>query len=267
MKRSKPAFAIEWIHSWKAVFSAKWYLPFSAALDFAFLVLYGFMTAPLLARISEHIIAIGVMLSVQMRVVEGSARPAVANVLFSPPVSRYTLQCVVLLLVLALAVFMLYCIFQGLAWRIAGILSGLKTHWRLFLLRFARINLFWFGLYCLWHCISIALELRSIFIGAGRTPPGAVMYVILGLVAYFAIISYPLLNLRKAFVSGARNALVLVPAVAIVIAQFFVGNAVLKLVAGISKTAALVMGAIILLMLLAWSRAYITFVVRGLPDV
>jgi hypothetical protein len=267
MNWTKYAPVREWIGAWKAVFSAKWYLPFSAALDLAFFVLYGFMTAPLLSLLSDHTIAIGMLLSGQMRAAEGGARPAVISVLFNPPVSKYVLQFIILLVVLALAVFLLYCMLQGLAWRIAGMLSGLKMHWRAFLLHFARINLLWFGLYCLWHCVSMALELRGIFIGAGRTPPGAVMYVLLGLAAYFAVVSYPLLSIKKAFVSGARNALVLVPAVAVVIAQFFVGNAVIKLVGGAGRIVPLVAGAIILLVLFAWSRAYITFVARGAQDV
>lgn len=256
----------EWISAWKAVFSAKWYLPFSAALDLAFLVLYGFMTAPLLSLLSDHVVAVGMLLSGQMRAAEGG-RPAVISVLFHPPVSKYVFQFIILLFVLAIAVFLLYCVLQGLAWRVAGRLSGLKMHWRAFLLHFARVNLLWFGLYCVWHCAALVLELRGIFIGTGRTPPGMVMYVLLGLAAYFAVVSYPLLNIRKAFVSGVRNALVLVPAVVVVIVQFFVGNAILDLVAGAGRTVALVAGAIILLVLLAWSRAYITLVVRGVQDV
>ncbi len=267
MNWTKYAFVREWINAWKAVFSAKWYLPLSAALDFAFLVLYGFMTSPLLSLLSDHTVAIGMLVSGQLRAAEGGARPAVISILFNPPVSKYVLQFIILLFLLALAVFLLYCVLQGLAWRAAGLLSGLKMQWRIFLLHFARVNLLWFALYCLWHCTALALELRGVFIGAGRTQPGAVMYVIFGLAAYFAVVSYPLLSIRGAFVSGVRNAFVLVPAFAIVIVQFFVGNAFLKIIAAAGGIVSLIAGAIVLLLLLAWSRTYITSVVRGAKNV
>ncbi len=267
MNWTKYAPVREWINAWKAVFSVKWYLPLSATLDIAFFVLYGFMTSPLLSLLSDHTVAIGMLVSGQLRAAEGGARPAVVSVLFHPPVSKYVMQFIILLVVLVLAVFLLYCVLQGFAWRAAGMLSGLKMHWRAFLLHFARVNILWFALYSLWHFAALALELRGIFIGAGRTQPGAVMYVLLGLVAYFAVVSYPLLSIRNAFVSGIRNAFVFVPAAAVVLAQFFAGNSVLKVVSVGGRIVLLIAGAIILLVLLAWSRAYIAFVARGAKNV
>jgi hypothetical protein len=256
----------EWAYAWKELWSKGWYLPSSAALDIVFLVLYGFMTAPVFGALTEHIIAIGTFLSGQMSAAAGRARPAVIDALFQPPVSKYTWQFIGLLLVLGAVIFCLYWIFQGLAWFIAGKAAGSKESWRHYLLHFARINALWLGIYFAWHCLDTLFALRRLVIekAAGIPAPeaGIALWFVLAVAAYFAVLSYPVLSIKKAFSSGTRNILVFLPVFAISALQLFIGNFAMRELAKASPKFAFIIGAIILFVLFAFTRLYISIVVR-----
>lgn len=168
---------------------------------------------------------------------------------------------------LVLAVFVLFCVFQGLNWWLATSVIGKKQQWQEFMLRFARVNLLWFGLYVVWYCIDTVFDLRSIVVekatgqAAGAVAP-MVLALVLIVIAYFALLSYPLLSIRKAFSIGIRHAAVLVPGVLLAGAQFLAGNFALRWLATVNATAHFILGAVLLLVLLAWTRIFITRLVQ-----
>jgi hypothetical protein len=270
-KMKKTGIVTEWISVWQLIWSKAWYVPASALLDILFLVLYGLMTAQIFDKLTEHVFVIGTLATEQMNAVAGRARPAVIDVLFQEPVSRYTWQFIALLVLLAVVVFVLFCVFQGLAWFAAAKLAGSKMHWRKYLLVFARISALWAGLYFLWQCADTVLNLRRIAVEkmAGQIMPesGFVMPILLGVLVYFAVVSYSLLEIKKAFAVGARKISLLLPAVVIVCIQFFVCNYLLTKLTAISPKFAFIASAIVLVLLLAWTRAYATLVVRRVANV
>lgn len=265
MKLAKIKAIREWILAWKALALNGWYVLSCALLDIIFFVAYGFLTAPLLENLTTHVLVIGAFLSQKMSAVADRTRPAIIDALFQPPVSRYTWQFIGLLVILAVAVFVLFCIFQGITWYLAGRLDKSKMHWRVFLLNFARVNLLWFGLYFLWQCISTVIDMRRIAIekvlGQPASGAGIAMAVILVALAYFAIVSYPILNIKKAFSIGTKRFDLLVAGL-IVLAQLYIGNVLVKLLARVNLKLAFIVGVIVMLVLLSWSRAYATFVIR-----
>jgi hypothetical protein len=206
-----------------------------------------------------------------MRAVEGRTRPAIIEALFQPPVSKYTWQFLALLLILAIVLFAVFCIFQGIAWMLASRVSGKKMQWRVFLIKFARITLLWAGLYFLWQCLDTIFDLRRIVIEKAMNMPapgaGIVLSILIGIMIYFAAVSYPLLAVKNAFRVGINKAGVLVPAGVVIAAQLYIGNFITKKVAVFNPKLAFIVGAIILLVLVGWSRLYITRVVRGCADV
>ncbi len=267
----KQVFAKEWITAWKSIWAKGWYLPASAVLDLLFLALYGFMTAPVFDKLTEHIIVIGTLLSGQMGAAADRTRPAIIEALFQPPAGRYVWQFFGLLVLLAIVVFALFCIIQGIAWLIAGMLAGSKMRWRQYLTGFVRINLLWGGLYFLWQCADTILSLRRVavekIVGQPAPESGIFMAVLFCILVYFALISYPLLKIRKAFAVGAKKIVLVAPAMIVVILQFVAGNYAVKKIAQASPKLGFIAGVILVLLLLAWSRAYITFVVRRTADV
>lgn len=271
MKMRKTSVFNEWLFAWKLIWKKEWYVPASAVLDVLFLVLYGFMTSQLFDKLTEHVIVIGTLLTEQMRAVADRTRPAVIDALFQPPVSKYTWQFVALLVILAIVIFVLFCVFQGLAWFVAARLTGLRMHWRKYLLVFARISLLWAGLYFFWQVADTVLNLRRIAVekitGQVISGSGVVMPVLLAILVYFAIVSYALLGIKNAFVVGTKKIMVLLPAVVIVCLQFFICNYLLTRLAEISPKLSFIITVIVLLVLLAWTRAYATFVVRWVAHV
>lgn len=253
----------EWLESWMLLGRNTTFVLASGLVDIVFFIAYGFLTAPVFDKLTEHVIVIGTLVSEQMRVAAGRARPAVIDTLFQQPVSQYTWQFVGLLIVLVLVVFVLFCVFQGLNWWLATSVIGKKQQWRDFLLRFARVNLLWFGLYVVWYCIDTVFDLRRIVVekatgqAAGAAPMIALSFALI-VIAYFALISYPLLNIRKAFLIGIRHAAVLVPGVLLAGAQFLAGNFALRWLATVNATAHFILGAVLLLVLLAWTRIFMT---------
>jgi len=256
----------EWVASWRLLAQSKAYLVMSAVLDALFFMAYGFLTAPILDKLTTHIIIIGSLAAEQLRVPAGRMRPAVIDLIFQPPVSQYTYQFLGLLVLLGLVVFVLFCLVQGTNWRFASWLTHRKLGWRQHLLQFARVNLFWFVLYAVWYCIDAVLDLRRIAIEKATGEPSAATGIawtaVLVLLVYFAVISYPELSIRKGFLLGIRKATTMVPAAIILIAHFLAGNLVVRLIGKVNPAAMFIIGVVVLLLLIAWVRLYITLVVR-----
>lgn len=80
----------EWLESWMLLVRNTTFVLASGLVDVVFFIAYGFLTAPVFDKLAEHVIVIGTLVSEQMRVAAGRARPAVIDTLFQQPVSQYT---------------------------------------------------------------------------------------------------------------------------------------------------------------------------------
>ncbi len=257
----------EWVASWKTLAHQGLYVIASGLMDFLFLFSFGFLTRPVFDKLTEHVIIIGTLVSEQMRVPAGRVRPAVLDALFLDPARNYTWQFLGLLIVLAVVMFVLFCLFQGMAWWFATSVAGKKTPWRIFLLQFARINLLWFGLYAAWSVVDAIFDVRRLVVekALGQSAPasGILLGIVLVLLISFAVLSYPLLNIRKAVLLGTRHVQTMVPAFILIIVQFLTGNFLLQWIAQVSKLALFILGTVILVVLLAWSRLYVARLVQA----
>ncbi len=259
-------FIREWITAWRLLARHALVAFASGLIDLVFFLAFAFFTTPVFGKLTTHVIIIGSLVSEQMRAPAGRLRPAVIDTLFQEPVRQYTVQFLGLLLLLAVIVFVLFCLFQGMNWWLATSIAGKKQNWRAFLLGFARVNLLWFGLYALWYCADTVFDLRRLMLekSLGQPAPTAsiVLAIILAVLIYFAIISYPLLSIRKAFRAGTRGARVLIPAVLLILVHFLAGNLMTQWIARVNTLAMLVIGAVLLFSLLAWSRVYLARMVQ-----
>ncbi len=256
----------EWLHAWRTLFQNKGFALASGLVDLVFFLAFGFVTAPVFDKLTEHVIIIGSLVSEQMRVAVGRTRPAVLDALFQQPVSQYTWQFLGLLAVLALVVFVLYALLQGTAWWLASSVVHKPLRWREFLMGFARVHVLWFALYAAWYCVDAILDLRRIVVakalGQAVSGTNVVLLAVLGIVIYFALISSPLLSIRKAFALGIRKAGVLLPAFVVVDAHFLAGNFVVRWLGTLNTTVMFVVGTVLLLIVLAWTRVYLSMIVR-----
>ena len=280
----------EWTHSWLVLARNKGYVLASALLDIVFFFLVGmpfiydwfsaavhsfniislprpgFIPALFFEQLQNHIGIIFKLTAEQMRAAAGRARPAVLDTLFQPPVSAYTWQFLGMLVLVVLFVFLLFSIIQGLAWWMATNAAGKHSSARSYVLKFAKLNLLWFGLYFLWQCLDNLFDLRDVVIEQASGSPSftsdIVFSIILLAIVYAALLSYPVLSARTAVKTGTRKLYVLLPAVLIMGVHLLAGNAIVKWLAPLSAPVAFVLGAVILLVLLAWARVYITLVMK-----
>jgi hypothetical protein len=227
----------------------------------------GTISAILFNRMTEHIIIIGTLVSEQLRVAAGRARPAVLDVIFQPPVSTYTWQFLGLFVLLVVTVFVFFSILQGLAWWLATSITGREKNWRAYLAGFARINVLWFVLYAAWYCVKSIADLRGLAVqkATGQAPlsAGIALTIVLGITIYFAVLSYPSLSIRTSLSRGIRNAFVLFPAILLVVAHFLAANLLVRWLEGISTLLMFLFGVVLLLVLFAWMRVYLTLTVRS----
>lgn len=262
----KLPFIAEWLTAWALLWRNKGVAIASILVDVVFFIAFGLLTRPVFDKLTEHVIIIGSLVSAQLQAPAGRVRPAVVDTLFQEPVRHYTLQFLGLLAVLAVAVFVLFWLLQGLNWWLAVSLAGGKLPWKKFALGFARVNALWFALFAAWYALDMVFDLRRLVIEKALGQPAgianAVLSVVLVLIAYFALLSYPSLSVRKAFVSGFRRIAVVVPAFLLVIAHFLAGNLVVNLLAQVNATLMFVLGALILFALFAWARVYIARLVH-----
>jgi hypothetical protein len=280
----------EWTLSWLVLARNKGYVLASALLDIVFLFLAGmpfiydwfsafvhsfniislprpgFIPALFFDQLQNHIGIIFKLTAEQMHEAAGRARPAVLDTLFQPPVSAYTWQFLGMFVLVVFFVFLLFSIIQGLAWWMATNAAGTRSNARSFVLRFAKLNLLWFALYFLWQCLDNLFDLRDVVIEKASGSPSftgdIVFSVILVALVYFALLSYPVLSARTALKTGTRKLYVLLPAVLFMAVHVLAGNAVVKWLAPLSAPVAFVLGAVILLVLLAWTRVYVALVMK-----
>lgn len=258
MNLAKLTVVKEWLASWKSLRKNPLYLLSSGLIDIVFFITFGLLTAPIFDKLTQHVIIIGSLVSELMRAPAGRARPAVVDALFMEPVKQFTWQFFGLLLLLAVTIFVLYCILHGFCWFMAIYLAGKKTSWKKHMIGFARVNLLWFGLFVAWFATDAIFDLRRLVVEKASGQPdmtsAVVLYVVLLAIIYLALLSYPSLSIKSAF---SRNITAAFPAIVLVIIHFLAGNLVVTWLGQLNQTLMFVAGAIILFVLMAWARLYI----------
>jgi len=256
----------EWVLSWLLLSRNKIVVLASVLVDMLFFFLYGLMTRPIFANLTNHTIIIGSLVSQELRVAAGRARPAVVDLLLQEPTKHFTMQFLGLLLVLAVVVFVIYSVFQGINWWMAASITKKTMHWRDYLLKFAKINILWFVLFSIWYCFDAIFDLRRLVIEKSLNQPAAgasiVLNIILGVIIYFVLVSYPLLSAKKSFSKGFRNLKTIIPALILVVIHFVVGSVILQWLIKINAAVMFIVGILILFVLFAWARTYISLIVE-----
>ena len=151
------------------------YVGYAALAAFIFLLLYGFVTAPLVQKILHS------MAGFVQCITNANKEQSPLSFLF-------------LIIVYVLAVYFLFVLFQGIAWWSSTRLAGthpkkLKTY----LLRFTTVNIPWYILFVMVHAISYFATLTALV--AKQSPDLAQPFaakVSFAIIMYFALYHTPL---------------------------------------------------------------------------
>jgi len=239
---------------------------FSSILDVIFLIVYGFLTAPLFFSIVENITSVGTKLSQLAPEFSRTftVNPGIINLLFThPSLKPHTNTLIASYLILVLVIFVLYNLFQGINWRLARQITGDNTEWGSYLGRFAKINVFWIFLFVIYHILDVIASLQqTIAEGVVNTRPtntlGIISIIFLVTIIYFAFISYNSLSIKKSFKEGIKKAKNFVPMYLVIAAVFVIIQYLLVLVQKLGTATTFIVGVALLLPALSWTRIYIT---------
>ncbi|MBW2985765.1 hypothetical protein KY333_00115 [Candidatus Woesearchaeota archaeon] len=238
----------------------------SCALDIILLLVYGFVTAPIYAKLLAHINVIG---SYAGTAVQEATRysKGFASVLLHESIKPYLYDMILLLLLLAVTVYLIYCIFQALNWKIALQLTGKKISYLDYLKKFLVINIIWFIIFILYYLLVLAVDVRTVLITTiTQAEPSSVLNIILTfyliLLAYFAAISYATLSVKKSWQTGTKKIKQLFPSILMIAAYVLLLNIITGLLITYNPILGLILGAILLIPAFTIGRIYISLIIN-----
>ncbi|MBD3304608.1 hypothetical protein GF343_05675 [Candidatus Woesearchaeota archaeon] len=238
----------------------------SIIFDVLFLFVYGFATAPTYLKLMENVNVIGAHAG---EVVKTATRESqsMLSALSSETVAPYFNNIIWLLLILAATVYLIYCIFQALNWKIALQLTGKKINYLDYLKKFLLLNILWFILFMLYYALGFVVDIRKVLISTlTQTEPSHVLNIVLAFylifIAYFAVISYVKQNLGKSIKTGAGKIKQLLPSILLIAVYLLALNIVIKLLASLNPIIAVITGFILLLPAATIARIYISLIIQ-----
>ncbi|MDO8642988.1 MAG: hypothetical protein Q7R76_05435 [Candidatus Woesearchaeota archaeon] len=211
-------------NSFIALFRRPRFLLISALADFVFLFAYGLVTAPLVQKIIEN------LLGFVQCITKATTNQSPWTFLF----------WIVLYLV---SVYLIYVVFQGVAWWAATKSSSQKFRKTLplarYLFRFSKTTVPWYLLFVAVHAVSYFTTLAALAAQQTKDLSQPPFFVALFfIVLYFAFLSYALLPrftpgtaIKKAFVLGIHHAHKTIPLFVVIGIVFYAANFLLGILA------------------------------------
>ncbi len=254
----------------------KLYIIQPGIFDILLVFIYGFITQPIWVKVLEQIQAIAYVAQNQPRAISQNIPTEGIVGAFAGDVTVYYLRnFLILLLILAIITYFVYCFFQGIAWYFAKRQGRKETIFYKYLRQFFRINVLWFILFLIYYTINVVygyIAQRAIRFNQATNVSLVfwTLMIFLILIAYFAFISYGLIgNYRdriiynKSFVMGVTKVHIILPMFLIIIGIFITINYILKFAALANNWFAIILGFILTIPALAFTRLYLVKVIEG----
>lgn len=248
-----------------ALKNKKWVL-LSSLMDLLFFFAYGFATAPIYRKLVEYINVIGSFAGEAIQTATRESR-SMSTILLDPAIKSYFYDMVWLLIILLITVYVLYCLFQAFNWKIALQLTGKKIKYLDYLKKFAMINIIWFVLFVAYYLLGFAIDIRKAIISAVmQISPSSMLNILLTffliIIAYFAVISYVKISLKKSFFIGKSKIRQLLPSILIIAIYILVLNIILALLTQVNVILAIVLGLILFIPAITLARIYISLIIQ-----
>lgn len=242
--------------------------------DILFLLVLGFVSSPLVLRITDYLFFIGQAIGRYTTLNPDAQNQALTTLIKNTSMQPHVLKVALLLVIWIVCVYLIYTFFQSLAWWCTvRVVVNQETPLYNYMLRFLRINIPWYTLFIV---LQIALYLYSLFALVGQRQAGLtdqalpshpVFAVLSLLIGYLAIISYVLIAQNTArrsfiptFVLGVKRFHILFPAFILALIPFVLVNFIL-LVAAKSVLLTILLGFLLFFPTLVWVRFYLAHVV------
>ena len=257
------------------IFKEKWQFVLQAVIsDLFFLFLYGFVWGGIGFKIQEYSVAVaGLIQKKSSLLVKGQFGTSLIDLIKQDSLIKFYLnKLILLIIILAVFTYIMYCIFQSFSWRMADIFSEIPFY--KYMLQFGILNIFWFFLisvyYALFAFFDFSLTLMQRLGNIPSKAPLILLNIFLGVALYFAFISYPLIGkfgilkiIRKTFSIGVLKIKKIMPMYLVVVIILMVLNYFLALFFMLHVKAMIVAGIVIALPVVSLIRIYIIKVVNG----
>ena len=222
-------------------------------LDVLFFFALGFFTFPVSAKMHDLLLQITMVFAKGLQEVGRSE--TVLDVLFSAKTMHIWKPMILYMLLFMLITYIVYIIFQSLAWNFSLRIIKKKINIKKYIISFAIINLFWLVILIIYQILDLIAKLRAELNSVkGFDIMSMIINFILIIVIYFAVISYIKLDLKKSLIIGWKNYKTLLSIYVAIIAYFFLLNFILARLYEINTTFAVVAGIVLFIPAITWSR-------------
>ena len=235
---------------------------------------YGILSSPIFEKLTQHIIIVGTLLSQAMN---GSGRNYLNNkslldILFSQQIQPFFLKFILLLLLLGAVVYLLYCLTQGIAWKISSDLAGYNISLNEYLRAFTKTNILWFALFVLYYFGSIIFDIRKTIIlktsqnYAPNTAFEIIFAITLITILYFVILTYISGSIKLGLKAGLHGWKEFAPPIILIMVVFLAINEIMLRAGLIRLELAYLFGLILFLPALTLAKVYILRVAIKLAE-
>ena len=241
--------------------------------DILFLLVLGFVSSPLVLRITDYLFFIGQAIGRYSSLNSDAQNQALTTLIQNTSMQPYVWKTGILLLIWVVSVYLLYVFFQGLAWWYTvrtAVKQESEPPLYNYLMRFLRINIPWYFLFIV---LQVVLYIYSLFalvaqrqagLSDGALPYPFIFTLLYVLIGYFAVISYTCIardtarrSLIPTLVLGVKRFHILFPAFLLALIPFVLVNFIL-FAFGKSPVLTMVLGFLLFFPALVWTRWYFT---------
>lgn len=237
----------------------------SICIDVSALFLYGFLSGPVYAKMTEHIILIGTLISQNLQASRGKS---IMTILYQPDTSEFAKQLILLLLFLLCITYVIFVISQGLNLALAKKIARQKTHTISQIKTVAKIALFWSIVLAILYPLRLLADIRLLLITKvtpNQTSFGLVdtLNILTVLFVIIALHQFALGTLRNSFSWILQHYAIVTKSSALIILVFFAINTILKLLNSIAGELSILGGLFLVFPALIWLRLYMIELVRS----
>ncbi|MBI4016280.1 MAG: hypothetical protein HY363_01135 [Candidatus Aenigmarchaeota archaeon] len=227
----------------------------SALVDVLALVMFGYLSAPVYAKLTEHIIIIGTLVSQKLQPARGQS---VLTALYSVDISGFVKQMFLLLGLLLMIVYVLFAISQGVNFSIAKYMMNRKTAIIEEITTTAKTAAVWSIILAGAYFIRTVAEIRQVIvskfsegIGFMQVLEGIEVLLIITALATFAAGSF-----RKGVLWISNQKLLFLYCIGITLLLFGAISIALRLLGSINPMLVLLGGLFLFFPALAWLRIF-----------
>lgn len=238
-------------------------LSFPVLADLLFLFVHGFVVwGIILGMLQTQLVALGIELTKS-----SGSQYSISQLLLQEPIKPIFFRVLLLVAVLIISVYIIYCLFQGFSWwqcsKIAAQANKKSIKFISYLWEFFKINLFWLILFVFYNILALILD----YMAQSETATGKgsiILNLFLVVLLYFVFISHSLLpkirgfaNIKKTIGTGILKIKHMLPAFVLMAIILFILGLILNLSSLISHVLFMIFGVIVLMPIISWMRVYL----------